>query len=113
MICRHPSRRPSNLKQADDKLVAGIFDFYISPAIAKGTTDIQIVLIHGRLLIQNAADPNFHSRMQASDLFACRKYLKMMQNACIGMADILPFLILLDFAFEFPSVAHAWLFLCA
>ena len=111
MIFRHPlETRPLSLKQADNKLVAGILNFCISPAIAKGAIDTQTGFIHGRILIQNAVDLDFYARLQAFDFFAGRKYLKMIHISSIGMLNTLPFLILWDYASAFPSVAHAWLF---
>ena len=111
MIFRHPlDTRPLSLKQADNKLVAGVLNFCISPAIAHGAIDIQTGFIHGRILIQNVVDLDFHARMQAFDFFSERKKMQMIHISSKGMVNSLPFLLLWDFASAFPSVAHAWLF---
>ena len=111
MISRHPlDTRPLSLKQADNKLVAGVLYFFISPAIANGAIDIQTGFIHGRILTRNAVESYFYGRMQAFDFFSERKKMEMIHISSKGMVNSLPFLLLWDFASAFPSVAHAWLF---
>ena len=47
IIFRHPlDTRPLSLKQADNKLVAGVLNFCISPAIARCAGDVQTGFIH-------------------------------------------------------------------
>ena len=45
------------LKQADNKLVAGVLNFCISPAIANGAIDIQTGFVHGRMLLTLISTP--------------------------------------------------------
>ena len=78
--------------------------FEISPGIAKGAVDIQTGFIHGRILVQNAVDLDYHVRIKAFDFFAGRRHLNMIHISSIGMVNSLPFLILWDFASAFPSV---------
>ena len=70
MIFRHPlDTRPLSLKQADNKQVAKILRFCISPVVEKCAIDTQSGFIHGRQLVQNPIDLDFHVRMDAYEFF--------------------------------------------
>ena len=95
MIFRHPlETRPLSLKQADNKLVAGVLNFCISPAIANGAIDIQTGFLQGRTLTQHLVELDRHATMQAFDLFSGCQNMKMFFISPIGLVNSLPFLLL-------------------
>jgi len=111
MIFRHPlETRPLSLKQSENKLVASVLNFCISPVVAKCAIDTQRGFIHERILTQNPIDLDYAGRLHAFEYFADRTSLKLIHIASMGMVAAIPILVLFDFAAAFPSVAHAWIF---
>ena len=114
VVFRHPSEtRPLTLKQGDNKHVAATLNFCISPAIVDGAIDTQRGFVSGRQLSQNTVDLDFHGRKHALEYFGKSnlKETDMLRVPTKGIAEMIPLLLLFDYAAAFPSVAHAWLFL--
>jgi len=118
-IFNHPAEmRPLSLKQGDNKLVASVLNYCISPAISASAIDMQRGFIHGRQLAQNVIDLDFSSRMFALDFYSGISNptpmgidtFEMFVVPSAGIVKDLPLTVLFDFASAFPSVAHAWLF---
>ena len=70
VVFRHPSEtRPLTLKQGDNKHVAAVLNYCISPAICDGAIDSQRGFIFGRQLSQNTVDLDFYGRKHALQYF--------------------------------------------
>jgi len=113
IIFRHPSEtRPLTLKQGDNKLVACVLNYCITPAITAGAIDSQRGFIHSRQLAQNVVDLDFYGRLHALQCYRDQQIpsLEMFSIPTVGTVGSIPLVVLFDFASAFPSVAHAWLF---
>jgi len=105
--------RPLSLKQGDNKHAASTLNFCISPSVSHGAIDTQRGFIHGRQLVQNVLDLDFHLRAMA---FGFRQDHSVhspgtIEVPTIGIAATIPLGVLYDFASAFPSVGHEWLLL--
>ena len=104
--------RPLTLKNSDNKIVAAVANYAISPTIQKCASVVQNGFVHGRQLAQNIVDLDHASRV-----YACRGHsvkhpfdsvVASNESFCLGQVPVtVPF----DFAAAFPSVVHAWLFI--
>jgi len=111
-IARPLELRPLTLKNGDNKAVAGVINWAITPAVKAFASKIQRGFVKDRQLVQNVVDLDFESRASAlrygarsgSAKFECD--LSIVIDGCIGH---LPVLVLFDFAAAFPSVAHSWI----
>jgi len=111
-VARPLELRPLTLKNGDNKAIAGITNWAITPVVKTFASKIQRGFVKGRQLVQNVVDLDFESRASAlryaarsgSANFECD--LSIVKDGCVGH---LPVLILFDFAAAFPSVAHSWI----
>jgi len=112
IIVRPLETRPLTLKNEDNKCVAGLVNWGISPTVRRCASKVQRGFVNGRQLVQNVVDLDFASRAgalryQASiDGYSFQNDLSIVRDGCVGA---LPVLALFDFASAFPSVAHMWL----
>jgi len=97
-VIRSPEdTRPLSLKNSDNKVCTSIINRRLSIAAAEWAHKAQRGFVVGRQGLQNIVDIDTKARI--ADMVA-------------NISKSLPLLVLFDFAAAFPSVAHAWLFLC-
>ena len=114
-IFRHPEEtRPLTLKNTDNKKVALVLNFSVSPVIERCACDLQNGFIHGRQLVQNPVDLDHSARLSslryASKHDEPRNFAADITIPLKGCLGLLPLLLLFDYAAAFPSVAHWWIF---
>ena len=114
-VFRHPSElRPLGLKNAENKIVAGICNWCIKPVLTECAEVSQNGFSGGRQLTQNVSDLDFEGRRAAFNFqkaYGGYKFDSDIQVGHSGTIGKIPLLLLLDFAAAFASVAHAWMFL--
>ena len=114
-VFRRPEElRPLTLKNEDNKTVAGVTNWIITPVVAKSSSKLQNGFKRDCQLTQNVVDLDFESRKQTL-LFQGRfdkfRYSEQLILNREGLVNSLPVLMLYDYAAAFPSVSHAWLFM--
>ena len=115
-IFAHPLElRPQTLKNSANKVIAGILNWVIHPAVKATACKLQNRFVQGLQLVQNAVDLDQCARVHALEFSARRDHaLKFVSDLKIekkGIVAAIPILLLFDFAAAFPSVKHAWLHL--
>ena len=88
--------RPLNLKNTDNKTLAGVTNETLKKPIAKSAPVSQRGFVKGRQGLDNVVDIDTRARI-----------LDMQANG-----DNVPAIMLYDYAAAFPSVSHTFLFLC-
>ena len=113
MFVRPLETRPLSLKQGDNKHAASTLNFCISPCVSEGAIETQRGFIHGRQLVQNPVDLDFHMRAMALGFRRDHSVHSpgLIEVPTPGVAATIPLGVLYDSASDFPSVGHAWLFL--
>lgn len=85
-ISRHPLHtRHLSLKPDDNKHVARLPLFCMSPVAENCAIDSRRGLSHGRQLAQNVIDLDYRARMDAFDFAGGRQYVKLIHINSIGM----------------------------
>ena len=105
---------PLTLKNADNKIIAGLINWCISPVVKACAISMQRGFVGDRQLLQNAVDLDQASRV-AAHLYsagddACKFSEILFSRPDIDIGNV-PVTVLWDYVAAFPSVAHAWLFL--
>jgi hypothetical protein len=73
VVFKHPSEtRPLSLKVADNKFIAAAINKSISPVIVKLANDLQRGFIHGRQMLQNNVDLDFHGQADILQFYGQR-----------------------------------------
>ena len=92
--------RPLSCKNCDNKTLSGVVNLVMTPKIASHADDQQEGFVKGRQGINNVITMDCHSRVL--DAVAA-------SNGPLPV-DLLPLLLLFDFAAAFPSLAHDFIF---
>ena len=87
--------RPLGLKNSDNKLIGGVQNDKMKPALSKGLCKLQRGFCPDRQLVQNVLDLDTASRV----------------HSMASPSFKIPILAFWDFAAAFPSVFHAWVLL--
>jgi len=95
LVSRAPAdTRPLALKNSDNKVIAGAYNWAVRRQVSKKANHLQRGFIVDRQLLDNVIDLDSHARI-----------------AGMLHPDDFPAVALFDFAAAFPSLAHKWIFL--
>jgi hypothetical protein len=92
--------RPLNLKNCDNKAIAGAVNGKLTPPIARWADEVQEGFVRGRQAVNNVCTIDAHARVVDAAAVDAKTW----------NVFYLPLLLLFDLAAAFPSIAHDFLF---
>jgi len=112
--------RPLTLKNADNKIVAGITNWIIKPVVEEAACKVQNGFTKGRQFLNNVVDLDAAARKDVHNFngdvsdgqFQTARHPNFNDSLKLTHRDLLnhmPLLLLFDYAAAFPSVSHAWI----
>jgi hypothetical protein len=84
--------RPLALKNTDNKIICGIWNYALAKTLARQCCPLQRGFVKGRLIMQNVLDLDTRARIVG-------------RSECAALSPLFAFF---DFQTAFPSVAHSW-----
>ena len=113
IFCNPEELRPITCKNGDNKVVASVIKFCISPVVQKCASEIQQGFINKRNFGMNIDKLDQVSRVHTFEHHATvgsPDFFEVQVSAEKYDIGMMPLIMLFDFAAAFPIVAHAWLF---